>query len=142
LTDLQVSVPEDGEMLRPATVYIVSAGRHALVRTTDGSARIALADTAPLHGVRPAADPLMMSVAEAFGSRSVGVVLTGMGSDGAQGSVAIREAGGEVIVQDEETSTVWGMPQAALDAGAARRAVPLSVVPVEIRRAVRAREVG
>lgn len=104
-------------------------------------ARIAFdALTPPLHGVRPAADLLFYSVAEQFGPQAVGVVLTGMGSDGARGLRAIRDAGGAPIVQDEKTSIVWGMPGAAIKERASNRTVSIDAIPAEIRRTVRAKE--
>jgi two-component system chemotaxis response regulator CheB len=101
------------------------------------SPRVRLEDAPPLHGVRPAADPLFESVARTFGERAVGVVLTGMGSDGALGLKAIKQRGGLTIAQDEATSVVWGMPKAALQAGAVSKVVPLDKIPAEIRRSVR-----
>lgn len=90
-----------------------------------------------MHGVRPAADPLFESVASTFEDRGVGVVLTGMGSDGARGLAAIKAAGGDTIVQNEETSVVWGMPGAAKKLGAVRHVVPIGLVAAEIRRMIR-----
>ncbi|HXD22712.1 MAG TPA: chemotaxis protein CheB, partial [Gemmatimonadaceae bacterium] len=97
--------------------------------TSDGAqARIALDDSPPVWGVRPAADPLFASVARHFGAASTGVVLTGMGRDGSAGLAAIRAAGGGAVVQDRATSTIYGMPQSALEQAGADVVAPLTAV--------------
>lgn len=116
--------------------YIAPHGAHTVVEP-GVPPRLRLEDTPPLHGVRPAADPLFESVAGTFGERAVGVVLSGMGSDGALGLKAIKQRGGLTIAQDETTSVVWGMPRAALRAGAVSKVVPLGDIPIEIRRMIR-----
>ncbi|MGB4440816.1 MAG: chemotaxis response regulator protein-glutamate methylesterase [Coriobacteriia bacterium] len=136
VTDIYVTEAEDGMPVERGVAYLAPHGVHTRV-TGLSNKRFSLEDSPPVHGVRPAADPLMESVAASFGERSVGVVLTGMGSDGAAGLKQIRAAGGETIAQDEETSVVWGMPGAAMRAGAVAHIVPLDHVSAEIRRAVR-----
>lgn len=135
-TSMPVVEAEDGMPVEHDTAYIAPHGRHMTVAGRR-TIRLSLQDTAPLHGVRPAADPLFMSVAEHSGKDSVGVLLTGMGTDGAAGLRSIMEAGGTTIVQDEESSVVWGMPGTAVRIGAASRVVPIDAVASEIRRAVR-----
>ena len=136
VTDIHVQEGRSGVVLKPGVAYIAPHGTHMKIVGTS-SPRLRMEDGPPMHGVRPAADPLLMSVAETFGSRSIGVVLTGMGSDGAQGLRCIFDGGGDTIVQDEKSSTVWGMPKAAISAGGADRIVPLQQVAIEIRRALR-----
>jgi two-component system chemotaxis response regulator CheB len=136
VTDIGVVEGEEGMPIEQGVAYLAPHGAHLSV-AAGRPRRLTLDDSPPVHGVRPAADPLMTSLAEAFGSRSMGVVLTGMGADGTTGLKRIRDAGGETIAQDEETSVVWGMPGAAARAGAASHIVPLGSVAAEIRRLVR-----
>ncbi|MDZ4064639.1 MAG: chemotaxis response regulator protein-glutamate methylesterase [Coriobacteriia bacterium] len=137
-SDIPVLEAREGMVVRQGTAYVAPYGVHMTVTRTDRNVcRLLLEDSEPVHGVRPAADPLFEAVARTYGERSVGVVLTGMGSDGAQGMVAIRDAGGETIVQNEETSVVWGMPGAAVKRKAAGHVVPLGLVAAEIRRTMR-----
>jgi two-component system chemotaxis response regulator CheB len=86
----------------------------------------------PENSCRPSVDVLLRSVARAYGRESLAVILTGMGQDGLRGCEAIREAGGQVVVQDEATSVVWGMPGYVARAGLADRVVPLSMIAREI----------
>ena len=134
-TDIGVDMAAGGTVLQQGMAYLAPHGTHTVV---EGLAmpRLRLDSSPPLHSVRPAADPLFESVALRFGDKAVGVVLTGMGVDGAQGMRAIHDAGGTTIAQDEGTSVVWGMPGAAVRAGAAVHVVPLGSVAREIRRAV------
>lgn len=135
VTDVKVSIAEPGTIVEHGVCYVAPYGAHTVVQGR-AVVRLAVQDSDALHGVRPAADPLFESMAATVAERAVGVVLTGMGADGARGLRAIRDAGGTTIVQDEQTSVVWGMPGAAVRAGAAGRVVPISQVADEIRRAV------
>lgn len=134
---LEVRAGEAGDKVRPGVVYVAPAGHHMTVanRPTMGPV-IRLDQSRPISGLRPAADRTMESVADVYGEKAIGVVLTGMGSDGAIGLWSIKRAGGYTMAQDEETSVVYGMPKAAVDHGAVDRIVPIYHVAAEIRKAV------
>lgn len=130
---LEVVLAEDGQDLARGRVYVAPAGRHMLLGP---ERRIALAnEPASLH--RPSGDVLLRSIASHAGSRSIGVVLTGMGSDGAEGLRAIREAGGMTLAQDEATSVVFGMPRAAEACGAVEHVLSPEAIGTAIAAAVR-----
>jgi two-component system, chemotaxis family, protein-glutamate methylesterase/glutaminase len=133
MSELWVAEAIDGKLLRENRVYVAPGGYHMTLSGEAGNASIRL-DTSPaIWGVRPAADPLFFSVADTFGSASIGVVLTGMGRDGAEGLRRIRVAGGLGIVQDRETSIIYGMPQAALAAAGADRIATIAEIAPLIR---------
>lgn len=129
------------DILRPGIVYIAPAGTHMTVdRTSDSHASLCL-DTHPENCLHmPSVDIMMKSVAETFRSLAMGIILTGMGSDGAEGMLAIRRLGGVTIGQDEASCTVYGMPRASAELGALTRVVPLSQVPGLIVQATRSRQ--
>jgi two-component system, chemotaxis family, protein-glutamate methylesterase/glutaminase len=125
---LPVSEAVEGERILENHVYIAPGGFHMRVSGTRENACIALDLEPTLWGVRPAADYLFASVGEIFGPAAIGVVLTGMGRDGADGLRAVRGAGGLGIVQDRESSVIYGMPQAALSAAGADRVAPATEI--------------
>lgn len=133
VTDIRVEEGTDNTPLRPGTAYVAPSGTHMTVVRRADVGRLRLEEGPTLHGVKPAADPLIDSVARSYGSRAVGVLLTGMGSDGAEGLSAVCGHGGRTIVQDEGSSVVWGMPGAAVKRGAAQQVVPLDRVAEAIR---------
>jgi two-component system, chemotaxis family, protein-glutamate methylesterase/glutaminase len=110
LSALPVREAQSGEPLLAGHVYIAPGGWHLEMTAEGQGARLHLSDDAPVHGVRPAADPLFASAARAFGARAIGVVLTGMGRDGSEGLRALLAAGGCGLVQDRLSSAVYGMP--------------------------------
>ena len=122
---LRVTTATRGEQLEPGTVYLAPDNVHLGV-SPDG--RVALAETAPLSGFRPSADYLFDSCARAFGASLVAVILTGMGSDGAQGLATVKARYGRVIAQDERSSVVFGMNQQAIERGLADEVLPLDTI--------------
>jgi two-component system, chemotaxis family, protein-glutamate methylesterase/glutaminase len=121
----------EGERLKPGNIYI-APGNHHMTVADPNQPVLRIGNEPPVHFCRPAVDPLFDSVAATFGAAALGVVLTGMGYDGAAGARAIAEAGGTVIAQDEASSVVWGMPGAAASVGACAAILP----PLEIAETV------
>ncbi len=133
VAQLKVKVAENGETLSPSTVYLAPDDRHLGVSS---QGIIQLSGTPPIGGFRPSGSFLFESVARVYGGATVGVVLTGMGEDGVQGLQAIRDVGGTVIAQDENSSVVFGMPGAAIAAGCVDWILPLSAVALRLVEAV------
>jgi two-component system chemotaxis response regulator CheB len=132
MSPLGIAEAEDGQPLVHGRGYVAPGGRHMIVRQTEDGPCIALDDSPPLWGVRPAADILFRSAAAVFGRSTVAAVLTGMGRDGAEGTRLIREAGGRAVLQDRETATIFGMPQVALQHAGADRVAPLGEIGASI----------
>lgn len=114
-----------GERVMADHVYIAPGGRHMVLTESDGAATISLHDEPPVWGMRPSADPLFASVALVFGRNAVGVVLTGMGRDGAEGLRLLRGAGAYAVIQDPASSVVYGMPLFAMRHAGADAVAPL-----------------
>jgi two-component system chemotaxis response regulator CheB len=124
----------DGEPVKAGTIYLAPGGRHMRVARSGAGPVIALDDGPQINFCKPAVDPLFASAAEVWQAGILAVVLTGMGSDGAQGGKAIVAAGGNVIAQDEATSVVWGMPGAVANAGVCAAVLPLDQIAPKVVR--------
>jgi two-component system chemotaxis response regulator CheB len=115
----------DGEVIQPGRIYVAPGGKHMLLAKNGNDVVIRLSDAPPVNFCKPAVDPLFKSVVDIYGTATLAVVLTGMGSDGAEGVRRIGEVGGSTIAQDEESSVVWGMPGAAAHTGMCSDVLPL-----------------
>ena len=121
---------QDGDRPRPGLVLIAPGDRHL---EFDDRGAVMLRDGPHVNGCRPAADVTMLSAARVYGRRTIGVVLTGMGRDGTAGALAIRRAEGRTLAQDEESSVIFGMPRAAIEAGAIEEVAPLKEIAGRLR---------
>jgi two-component system chemotaxis response regulator CheB len=128
LSAITVVEAEQGMDVRADTAYVAPGDYHMRVTSTPAGLRLALDQGSNVWGVRPAADPLFHSVATTYGTAAIGVVLTGLGKDGAAGLRTIHDGGGVGIAQDKSTSTIYGMPGAALEAGGADLVLPLGAI--------------
>lgn len=117
LSDLEVIEAKGGEMLRPGLVYLAPGHSHMLIKRVGSAYRLDLSRADPVNRHRPAVDVLFHSVAAEAGANATGVILTGMGKDGARGLLAMRQAGAWTIGQDEATCVVYGMPREAFALG-------------------------
>jgi two-component system chemotaxis response regulator CheB len=120
VTRVHVCEAEHSMVLRSGEVYIAPGGRHMRVSRVTHELRLMLSDDEPINRHKPSVDALFFSVVEARPRAALGVLLTGMGNDGAQGLKALRDAHYPTLIQDEASSSVWGMPGAAAKLGAAR----------------------
>ncbi|GKX65449.1 protein-glutamate methylesterase/protein-glutamine glutaminase [Inconstantimicrobium mannanitabidum] len=131
--NLRVLEADDGMEIREDTIYIAQGGSHMKVEKN----RIVLSSENPIWGVRPAVDKLFISAAEIYKGNLLSVVLTGMGKDGANGTVEVKKMGGYTISQDEATSTIYGMPKATYETGMVDEVLPLDRIGTRIDELVR-----
>ena len=133
---------EDGEVAVPGMAYIAPGGFHMVLSKSGINTIINLNTDPPENSCRPAVDPLFRSAADIYGSNLLGVVLTGMGYDGLKGAQVIKSKFGQVVAQDEETSVIWGMPGAIVQAGIADSVLPIDKIADEIAFRTRRVEVS
>jgi len=134
LAAMSVVEPTDGQYIMPGHAYIAPGNRHLLVERDGARYRCRLNEGPPVNRHRPSVDVLFRSVAQNVGPNAVGVILTGMGDDGARGMKEMADAGSRTLAQDEATSVVWGMPGAAVKLGGVQEILPLGRVAENIMR--------
>lgn len=131
LSPLRVREARDGDRISTGTVLVAPGDYHVVV---ERGGNLKLLQSPAVNGCRPSADVTFQSAAPVYGGRMVGVVMTGMGKDGALGLAAVRTAGGRVVAQDRESSVIWGMPKAAVDAGVVHDIVGLEALAPLLRK--------
>ena len=131
LSNISVKEAEQGDVLMQGQALLAPGNYHMEVKMNH---RIAVSQKPPVLGLRPSVDITMLSASLAYGASTIGVVLTGMGSDGTEGSASIKAAGGRVLAQDEASCVVYGMPRSVAESGNADYVVPLSGIADEIVR--------
>lgn len=135
--ELTIQEAADGDIVEPNHVYIAPGGKHMSITRKGSSYMLKCKPGPPIHSVCPAVDVLFDSVAEVAGNRAMGIILTGIGKDGAAGLLKMRQKGSPTIGQDAATSTVYGMPKAAFEMGAVQQQLPLLSIPTAIQKIAR-----
>ncbi|MFH2145000.1 MAG: chemotaxis response regulator protein-glutamate methylesterase [Candidatus Omnitrophota bacterium] len=136
VTKIEVKEAEEGDVIKSGRGYLAPGDYHMVVKKEGSDFVIHLNRDAPVHSVRPSVTVMMNSAAEAFGPRTVGVLLTGMGQDGVEGMRKIKEVGGKTLAEDESTCVVFGMPKMAIKEGIVDKVVPLSHMGIEIVKCI------
>lgn len=136
LCPFEVKEAEDGDELRASRVLIAPGGKQMKVQLRSDGLCVRITDDAPINRHKPSVDYLFQSIASVIGSKAVGVLLTGMGADGANGLLQMRLKGAKTIAQDEESSVVYGMPRIAFQMGAVEKVAPLAEIPRLILKAI------
>jgi two-component system chemotaxis response regulator CheB len=131
-SQMTVHEARDGQLVIPGHVFIAPGDRHLVVERDGARWRVRITQDAAVNHHRPSVDVMFRSVARCAGQNAIGVMLTGMGADGARGMLEMREAGARNVAQDEKTSVVWGMPGAAVNVGAVERVLPLHEIADQV----------
>jgi two-component system chemotaxis response regulator CheB len=129
---MTIKEPIEGEVAEPGVAYLAPGGVHMVLKKTQGKITIHFNSDSPENSCRPAADVLFRSAADVYGPNLLAVVMTGMGHDGMKGCQYINEKFGQIIAQDEDSSVIWGMPGAVVQAGVADAVLPLEKLGHEI----------
>jgi two-component system chemotaxis response regulator CheB len=137
--DLSVSEGRDGERVRPGHVYIAPGNYHMVLKRSGADYVIGIEDTPPVNRHRPSVDVLFRSAASAAGKNAIGVILTGMGRDGAEGMLELSQSGAFTLAQDEKSCVVFGMPKEAIAEGGVDGTTPLAAMGEAIIRAAESR---
>jgi two-component system chemotaxis response regulator CheB len=135
LCQVDVKEAEDGDQVIAGRVLIAPGNRHMLLQRSGARYHVAIKDGPPVSRHRPSVDVLFRSAAQYAGSNALGIIMTGMGDDGAKGLLEMKKAGAMTVAQDEESCIVFGMPKEAIALGAAGKTIPLSAIPAEILHA-------
>jgi two-component system, chemotaxis family, protein-glutamate methylesterase/glutaminase len=138
LSPMNVHEARDGEVLAPGIAVVAPGGRHIELEAAAGGPRVRIVDGPTVSGHRPSVDVLFRTAARVLGRRAIGVLLTGIGQDGARGLLQLKENGAHTITQSEQSCVVFGMPAAAVALGASREVADLSDIPAAIVAALRA----
>lgn len=136
ISPFKVKEAEDNDIILNGHAYVAPGGKHMVVEPRGNDLVIRIIDGPRVHGVKPAVDVTLKSVAEHAGRRSIAIILTGMGHDGAQGCLLLKKRGGIVVAQDRRTSVVYGMPKAVADIGIADLVLPYYKIPEELERII------
>lgn len=126
---MEVREARDGDVAVPGRILVAPGGHHMTVQKTGAGAQVVLESGQPVSGHKPSVDVLFQSVAREYGLLGIGLIMTGMGSDGAQGIGEIRKAGGHTLAQDRESCSVYGMPRVAIEKGFVDTVLPLKEMP-------------
>ena len=137
LCPMEVREAAEGDLVSPGVALLAPGNRHMVLRSSGTQFFVQIKDGPPVHYQRPSVDVLMHSVARQAGQNAIGVILTGMGADGAQGLLAMREAGARTMSQDEESCVVYGMPKEAMRAGASEKEIPLEQMADKVLQILR-----
>jgi len=136
-TPLAVREAVDGQLIQAGEVWIAPGGRQMKVQRQDDRVVLRITDDPPENSCRPSVDYLFRSVAEVYGGRAVGVIMTGMGNDGSVGCRRLKHCGARIIAQDAATCVVFGMPREVVESGIADTVAPLGQIAAEIARLAR-----